>query len=278
CDFENDLCNWKNNGTVSWNITREGSRKFISFEVSPNWIGLARLVGPVIYISESMMYQSCLRFSYSIKGAAINTLWVYVNINGIKSVLWNCTGSSQGWITQYINILNGSEFQIEFEGNVEYGTVNVDDILVLYTTCPVYLQNYRRRRRRTASKMGLIPLSEGKKTKHLEECEYSKVKKRSGTTTADQTETDFSQIYDNQFKPETYQMTSHSTPEVDQTYDHIHQEEKPLIPYDPTYDHTTFGSRLYGQIPNIPSVVPNASLHHTEYATCSDADRPWRSN
>ncbi|KAL3885092.1 hypothetical protein ACJMK2_025190, partial [Sinanodonta woodiana] len=123
----------------------------------------------------------------------------------------------------------------------------------------------RRRRRRTASKMGLIPLNEGKKTKHLEECEYSKVKKRSGTTTADQTETDFSQIYENQFKPETYQMTSHSTPEVDQTYDHIHQEEKPLIPYDPTYDHATFGSRLYGQIPNIPYVVPNASLHHTEY-------------
>ncbi|KAL3885083.1 hypothetical protein ACJMK2_025181, partial [Sinanodonta woodiana] len=125
CDFENDLCNWKNNGTVSWNITREGSRKFISSEVSLNGIGKARLVGPVINISESMVYQSCLRFSYSIKGAAINTLWVYVNINGIK-----------GWITQYINILNGSEFQIEFEGKVEYGTVNVDDILVLYTTCP----------------------------------------------------------------------------------------------------------------------------------------------
>ncbi|KAL3885159.1 hypothetical protein ACJMK2_025254, partial [Sinanodonta woodiana] len=87
-------------------------------------------------------------------------------------------------------------------------------------------------RRKTASKMGLIPL--GKDAKHLEECEYSKVKNTSGTTTADQIETDFGQIYANQVKPEAYQINSLSTPEVDQTYDHIHQDEKPSIPYDPT--------------------------------------------
>ncbi|KAL3885077.1 hypothetical protein ACJMK2_025175, partial [Sinanodonta woodiana] len=121
------------------------------------------------------------------------------------------------------------------------------------------------RRRKTASKMSFIPSGEGKDAKHLEECEYSNLKKRSGTTTADQIETDFGQIYENQFKLETYQINSHSTPEVDPTYDHIHQDEKPLIPYDPTYDYATFGSRLYGQIPNIQHVVPNAPLHHTEY-------------
>ncbi|KAL3885095.1 hypothetical protein ACJMK2_025193 [Sinanodonta woodiana] len=314
CDFENDLCNWKNTGTVNWNVTREGSRTFIATQVSLNRTGLARLVGPIMNTSESRLFKTCLRFSYSIKGAANNTLWVYVNINGLKSPLWNCTGSSLGWITQYINILNGSNFQIEFEGNVEYGAVNIDDILVFYTTCPelpitttahassiwtvtpgsgdreqksadmwIYLGIaagiftvlvalaiavvclIRRIRRKTASKMGLTPLHEGKKAIHLEECEYSKVNKRSGTTTADQTDIAFGQIYENQVKPEAYQMKSHSTSEVDQTYDHIHHNEKPSIPYDPTYDHATFGSRVCRQIPNIPSAVSNASLHHTEY-------------
>ncbi|KAL3885079.1 hypothetical protein ACJMK2_025184, partial [Sinanodonta woodiana] len=112
------------------------SRKFISSDVSRNGTGLARLVGPVIHMSAPNILQTCLRFAYSINGAASNTLWVYVIINRLKTPLWNCEGSSQGWITQYINILNGSECQIEFEGNVEYGTVNIDDILVLYRTCP----------------------------------------------------------------------------------------------------------------------------------------------
>ncbi|KAL3885093.1 hypothetical protein ACJMK2_025191, partial [Sinanodonta woodiana] len=302
CDFENDFCNWKNNGVISWNLITEGQRKFISSEVSTNRRGLTRLVGPVIITSESRMFKSCLRFSYSIKGAANNTLWVYVNINRLKSPLWNRTGTSPGWITQYINILNGSDFQIVFEGKVDNGTVNVDDILVLYRTCPefpitttthassiwtvtpasvadiwVYLGIaagvftvlvalaitvvclIRRRRRKTASKMGLISLDERKDEKYLEECEYSKVKRRSGTTSADQIETEFGPIYENQVKPEAYQINSHSTPELDQTYDHIHQDEKPSIPYDPTYDHATFGSRLFGKIPNIQPVVPNAS-------------------
>ncbi|KAL3885160.1 hypothetical protein ACJMK2_025255 [Sinanodonta woodiana] len=136
CDFENDLCNWKNTGITNWNLAREGSRKFISSEVSLNGIGLARLVGPVINSSESRTFKTCLRFTYSIKGAANNTLWVYLNINGLHTSLWNCAGSSMGWITQYINILNGSAFQIEFKGNVEYGAVNIDDILVLYRACP----------------------------------------------------------------------------------------------------------------------------------------------
>ncbi|KAL3885165.1 hypothetical protein ACJMK2_025260 [Sinanodonta woodiana] len=283
-----------------------GSRKFISSEVSLNGTGVARLVGPLINSSESRMFKSCLRFSYSIKGAASNTLWVYVNINGIKSVYWNCTGSSQGWITQYINILNGSDFQIEFEGKVDDGTVNLDDILVLHRACPklpittaahascirrdtpriadlwIYLGFaagvftvlvalaiavvclIRRGRKKAASKIGHIPLDEGKEAIHLEECEYSKVKKRSGTTTAEQIKTDFGPIYENQVKPEVYQIDSHSTPEVDQTYDQIHQDEKPSIPYDPTYDHATFGSRLHGKIPNIQPVVINVSLHHAE--------------
>ncbi|KAK3601918.1 hypothetical protein CHS0354_006964, partial [Potamilus streckersoni] len=136
CDFENDLCNWINTGFVNWNLTTDGSRKYISSEGSQNGTGLARLIGPFINSSESKMFQICLRFLYSIQGAANNTLRVFVNISGLKSPLWYWAGSSQGWITQYINILNDSDFQIEFEGKVDYGTVNVDDILVLYKTCP----------------------------------------------------------------------------------------------------------------------------------------------
>ncbi|KAL3885076.1 hypothetical protein ACJMK2_025174, partial [Sinanodonta woodiana] len=111
--------------------------------------------------------------------------------------------------------------------------------------------------------MSFIPLGVGKDAIHLEECEYANVKKRCGTTAADHMETAFGQIYENQVKPEAYQINSLSTPEVDQTYDHIHQDEKSLIPFDPTYDHATFGSRLFGKISNIKPVVPDASVHTT---------------
>ncbi|KAL3885071.1 hypothetical protein ACJMK2_025169 [Sinanodonta woodiana] len=309
CDFENDFCNWKNDGFVNWNLTREGSRTFISAEVYPN-AGIARLVGPVIDSSESRMSQSCLRFFYSIKGAANNTLWVYVNINGLKTPLWNCAGSFQGWNTKYINILNGTDFQIEFEGKVEYGAVNIDDILVLHRTCPelpitttsyvssiitvtpgssarkkksadmwIYLGIaagvftvlvvlviaviclIRQSRRKTASKMGRISLDVETDAKHLEECVYSKVKKRSGTTTADQIDKDLDQIYENQVKTE-----------VDQTYDHIHQDEKPPIPNDPTYDHATFESRLNGQIPDDLSIVQNVYIHQMKNGNGENED------
>ncbi|KAK3586151.1 hypothetical protein CHS0354_031109, partial [Potamilus streckersoni] len=123
----------------------------------------------------------------------------------------------------------------------------------------------RRKRMATNSKMDAIHLDEINKAKHLEEGEYSKVIKRSGISTADKTETDFGQIYENQCKPEAYQTNDHSTPEVDQTYDdYIPSDEKQPNLNDATYDHATFGRNIYGQNANMPSVLPNAPLHQME--------------
>ncbi|KAK3580136.1 hypothetical protein CHS0354_034078 [Potamilus streckersoni] len=145
CDFKDDLCNWNNTGSVNWNLRKEGKRdfemkkrlrNFISTEILQKEIDYASLLGPVIYGSESKTGQTCLQFSYRIDGGLKNTLSVYLNINGTRNRLWKTAVISHGWSMQYVNVTSGYDFQIEFEGKMGSGYIDVDEVIVLYSYCP----------------------------------------------------------------------------------------------------------------------------------------------
>ena len=162
CDFENDLCDFKNIGSYEWKRGRNGTSNagtgpkfdhtigseygfFVYMDTAP-----PRKRGDQFAIESSFFSASsprCVTFWYHMNGDGIGNLNVYrKNINSSSSlntqILWQRSGDQDDmWRLGRIDLPTGSNFQFSliFEGIVgssSSGDIALDDISVKYGSCP----------------------------------------------------------------------------------------------------------------------------------------------